>query len=175
MIGVYIQGSTATANLVAGNFIGTDITGKLAVANLQGVVIADGASNNTIGGLTTTPGTGAGNVISGNTDSGVQITVENTNVGATGNLVEGNLIGTAVTAAQLLARAYDGGDGVFIEAGSLRQHDRRHDSRSPQHHLRQRECRRGDRRRKRQRRRGRLYRHRCDRDCRVARPTASRT
>ena len=96
VIGVYIDGSTATANLVAGNYIGTDIAGKLAVANLQGVLIADGALNNTIGGPQTTPGTGAGNVISGNTDCGVVMTVANTNVGANGNLVEGNLIGTDV-------------------------------------------------------------------------------
>ncbi len=108
VIGVYIDGSTATANLVAGNFIGTDIAGKLSVANLQGIVIADGASNNTIGGPTTTPGTGAGNVISGNTDDGVQMTVQNTILGATGNLVEGNLIGTDKTGTAALANGYDG-------------------------------------------------------------------
>ncbi len=42
-------------------------------------------------GSTTTPGTGAGNVISGNTDDGVQFTVQNTDSGPTGNLVAGNL------------------------------------------------------------------------------------
>ena len=115
LFGVYVDGSTATANLVAGNFIGTDITGKLAVANFQGVVIAEGASNNTIGGLTTTPGTGAGNVISGNTDDGVQITVEVTDSGPTGNLVAGNLIGTDVTGTVALG---NGADGVLIDGGS---------------------------------------------------------
>ena len=114
-VGVYIDGSTATANVVAGNFIGTDITGTLAVANLQGVVIADGASNNTIGGLTTTPGTGAGNVISGNTADGVQFTVQNTDTGATDNLVAGNLIGTNAAGTASLG---NGDDGVLIEAGA---------------------------------------------------------
>ena len=115
VIGVFIDGSTATANLVAGNYIGTDIAGKMAVANLQGVLIADGASNNTIGGLTTTPGTGAGNVISGNTDSGVVMTVANTNVGPIGNRVEGNLIGTDEQGMNALG---NGADGVFIDAGA---------------------------------------------------------
>ena len=36
VVGVYIDGSTTTANLVAGNFIGTDITGTLAIANRHG-------------------------------------------------------------------------------------------------------------------------------------------
>ena len=56
VIGVYIDGSTTTANLVAGNFIGTDITGTLAIANRQGVVDLRWRSNNTIGGRTTTRG-----------------------------------------------------------------------------------------------------------------------
>ena len=132
VIGVYIDGSTATANLVAGNFIGTDITGTLAIANGEGVVIADGASNNTIGGLTTTPGTGAGNVISGNTDDGVLFTVQNTDSGPTGNLVGGNLIGTDATGTAALG---NGDDGVLIESGCLGQHDRRHHGLGPQHHL----------------------------------------
>ena len=113
VVGVYIDGSTTTANLVAGNFIGTDITGTLAIANREGVVISDGASNNTIGGLTTTPGTGAGNVISGNTDDGVQFNVQNTDSGPTDNLVAGNLVGTNAAGTAALGNGYD---GVLIEA-----------------------------------------------------------
>ena len=71
--------------------IGTDITGTLAIANApRASCISDGASNNTIGGLTTTAGDRPGNMISGNTDDGVQLTVQNTDSGPTGNLVEGN-------------------------------------------------------------------------------------
>ena len=78
-------------------------------------MISDGASNNTIGGLTTTPGTGAGNVISGNTDDGVQFNVQNTDSGPTDNLVAGNLIGTNAAGTAALGNGYD---GVLIEAGA---------------------------------------------------------
>ncbi|MGO9923793.1 MAG: beta strand repeat-containing protein, partial [Isosphaeraceae bacterium] len=115
VIGVYIDLSSTTANLVAGNLIGTDITGMLAIANREGVVISDGASNNTIGGRTTTPGTGAGNVISGNTDDGVLFTLQNTDSGPTDNLVAGNLIGTNGAGTASLG---NGDDGVLIEAGA---------------------------------------------------------
>ena len=92
--GVELNGSTG--NLVEGNFIGTDFTGTVAITDIGsvGVGIDSGASNNTIGGLTTNPGTGAGNVISGNTDDGVLFNVQNTDSGPTDNLVAGNLIGT---------------------------------------------------------------------------------
>ena len=63
----------ANGNLVAGNFIGTDKTGTMAIGNATGVEIDTSASGNTIGGVTSTPGTGLGNVISGNTDNGVVI------------------------------------------------------------------------------------------------------
>jgi hypothetical protein len=56
-------GGTLSGHLVQGNFIGTDVTGSVAVGNVSdGVIILFGSANNTIGG--TTPG--ARNVISGN-------------------------------------------------------------------------------------------------------------
>ncbi len=61
----------------------------MAIANATGVALDTGASGNTIGGLTATPGTGAGNVISGNTGNGVEIIGS----GTTGNVVAGNIIG----------------------------------------------------------------------------------
>ena len=97
--GVFIHGS-ATGNLVAGNFIGTDLTGTKALGNgYTGVEIADRAWNNTIGG------TAAGdcNVISGNAEAGVFI-----HGSATGNLVAGNYIGTDVTGTEALGNAYAG-------------------------------------------------------------------
>ena len=63
----------ATANVVAGNFIGTDKNGSMAIGNATGVEIDTSATGNTIGGVTSTPGTGPGNVISGNTGKGVVI------------------------------------------------------------------------------------------------------
>ena len=78
----------ATGNLVAGNFIGTDVTGTVALGNgADGVVIDTSASGNTIGGTTAA----ARNIISANADAGVEIH------GANDNLVEGDYIGTDVT------------------------------------------------------------------------------
>ena len=106
--GVEITGSGTTGNLVAGNLIGTNAAGTAALANPYGVVIHAGASGNTIGGLTTTPGTGAGNLISGNTNYGVYVT------GASGNLVEGNLIGTDLAGSAALGNV----NGVILIGSS---------------------------------------------------------
>ena len=89
----------ANDNLVEGDYIGTDVTGTVALGNNAavaefrgGVLLDNGASGNTIGGLTATPGTGAGNLISDNTNAGVSMDTAGPN-----NLVAGNLIGTNVT------------------------------------------------------------------------------
>jgi hypothetical protein len=77
----------ATGNLVQQNFIGTDVTGTAALGNTVGVLIAD-APINLIGGTTAS----ARNIISNNA-VGVLIVGS----GSTGNLVQGNFIGTDVT------------------------------------------------------------------------------
>ena len=87
--GVLILDPAATGNTVAGNYIGTDATGTLARANATGVVVGLGAHDNTIGGTAA----GAGNVISGNAGSGVQVSGAET----TNNTVAGNTIGLAAT------------------------------------------------------------------------------
>jgi hypothetical protein len=74
-------------DLIQGNYIGTDKNGTYAVANGNGILL--GGSNATIGGLTATPGTGVGNVISGNTNTGVFV-----NNGSRNVMIAGNLIGT---------------------------------------------------------------------------------
>ena len=94
----------ANDNVVEGDFIGTDVTGTAALGNgartYTPVVFLsqDSASANTIGGLTASPGTGAGNLISGNIGSGVVFGSAGPN-----NLVAGNLIGTDVTGRSLSA------------------------------------------------------------------------
>ena len=50
--GVYISDSGTTGNLVEGDYIGTDSTGSHALPNYDGVVIQNGAADNTIGGTT---------------------------------------------------------------------------------------------------------------------------
>ncbi len=93
---------------MAGNLIGTDITGTVAIANgNDGVEIDAGARGNTIGG--TTPG--AGNVISGNAGGGVEIAGGG---GTSGNVVTGNLIGTDIAGTAAIA---NGDDGVEIDFG----------------------------------------------------------
>ena len=73
--------------LVQGNIIGADITGTVSLSESSSGVTVSGARNNVIGGTTA----GAGNLISGNMPfHGVHIQ----NGGASGNLVQGNFIGT---------------------------------------------------------------------------------
>ncbi|HEV3083402.1 MAG TPA: hypothetical protein VGY66_26700, partial [Gemmataceae bacterium] len=74
-------------NIVEGNRIGTTADGSTALANgTAGIAVGASAVNNTIGGTTA----GTANIISGNTQYGVDIT----DTGTTGNLLEGNDIGT---------------------------------------------------------------------------------
>ena len=88
-----------------GNYIGTDVTGANVVGNGEGVAIL-AASGNLIGGAMA----GEGNVISGNSFKGVDITGVSS-VSATNNLVQGNFIGTDATGGAALPNH---GDGIFI-------------------------------------------------------------
>src|SRR5262249_42593921 len=74
-------------NIVQGNLIGTDASGKIGLAgNFFGVELGSG-SGNLIGGTDV----GEGNVISGNNGGGVHIG------GGNNNIVQGNFIGTDIT------------------------------------------------------------------------------
>jgi hypothetical protein len=86
-------------NLVQGNFVGTDRSGKNALGNtVAGINVGGGfAANNTIGG--TTPG--AGNIISGNSNQGIA-TFTNGVINLT---VQGNFIGVDVTGTAGLGNA----------------------------------------------------------------------
>ena len=61
---------------------------------LDGIRLSNGASNNLVGGLTDTPGTGAGNVISGNRERGIRVETGSFN-SIVGNIVGLNAAGTA--------------------------------------------------------------------------------
>jgi hypothetical protein len=108
--GVYISDSGTTDNLVAGNLIGTNVTGNYPVPNNNnGLDIVFGATNNTVGGTTRA----ARNVISGNLHEGVLIGFS----GTTGNLVEGNFLGTDISGKNALPNSQQI-DGVYVGLGA---------------------------------------------------------
>ena len=92
--GVFLNGAGAVSNSVAGNFIGTDAAGKLALGNRNAGVTIAAASGNLIG---------ASNVISGNLRDGIFLTG-----GASGNLVQGNIIGLSAAGANALPNGFNG-------------------------------------------------------------------
>ena len=107
--------SASSGNLIEGNKIGTDITGTVSLYNLSGMLIS--GSSNTIGGTAA----GAGNVISGNvgygggdlnTGWGVWITGS----AATGNVVQGNLIGVDGTGEHILSNTTNA--GIYINSAT---------------------------------------------------------
>ena len=68
--GIHVLGIGVTGNIMRGNYIGTDVTGTVALGNgLHGVRIAAGASDNVVGGF----GVGEGNLISGNATTPVAV------------------------------------------------------------------------------------------------------
>ncbi len=107
--------TTNGGNVIEGNFIGTDITGSVAMPNRQdGIVVTNGSAGNTIGG--TDPG--STNVISGNgTDPNDQdrsgILLSGATV--TGNQILGNFIGTDATG---FGAVGNGLRGVYLKGGA---------------------------------------------------------
>jgi len=97
-------------NTVSGNFVGTDASGAVAVANPHrgtGIVIGNGASFNTIGG----DAPSERNVIGGNIN-GIGIWQPGTN----GNVVAGNYIGVDSTGANSLSNDV----GIEVSLGAQR-------------------------------------------------------
>jgi hypothetical protein len=114
--GVLIGFAGTANNVVEGNFIGTDSTGKALPgisSQVDGVYVGLGAGSNTIGGQNPTVAinTAAWNVISGNQHSGILVT----DSGTTGTVICGNFIGTDVTGTTILSNF---GNGITIAAGT---------------------------------------------------------
>jgi len=114
--GVWVVNAGSDYNTVAGNYIGTDVSGTMKLGNAsRGVFISTGAEHNVIG----TNGDGVGdmaerNLISGNGDYGVLL-----GGGVSFNKVAGNYIGTDVTGALPLGNGtYSYDAGVSIGGGS---------------------------------------------------------
>lgn len=91
-------------NVVEGNFIGTDVTGTVALGPNSAAILLQ-SDNDRIGG--TSPG--QGNLISGNALGGLKIS-------SLANVVQGNLIGTKVDGQSPLPNGY----GIRIQPGFFR-------------------------------------------------------
>lgn len=102
--GIWIMGSSSSNNLLQGNYIGTNPAGTSAFPNSVGIEI-DAGTGNIIGG---TAG-GAGNLISGNSEDGIDIA-------GSDESVEGNLIGTNAAGTAALG---NGDAGVVISGNSV--------------------------------------------------------
>ncbi|MFN2511685.1 MAG: Calx-beta domain-containing protein [Pyrinomonadaceae bacterium] len=99
--GISISGTSSlntTGNLVQGNFIGTDVSGTADLGNSFPGVNLSRATATTIGGTVA----GARNIISGNGNSGINFDA------SSGNLLQGNFIGTAVNGTSDLGNSQAG-------------------------------------------------------------------
>lgn len=117
-VGISIIGSGTSNNLIANNYIGTDIGGTLAVggvggtlllSNGRGLTISGGASDNVVGNPTprgVNNQIGRRNIISGNINAGIAIYDR----GTSNNFVVDNYIGTQVGGTLALGN----GEGVDI-------------------------------------------------------------
>ncbi len=120
--GIAVIGSTN--NVIAMNQIGTDSAGIQALPNGgNGILLADGASGNLIGGTATAGNDPTdnvfrrppqGNLISGNAANGVFLTS-----GATGNTLSGNFIGTTASGNGPLGNTEDGVAIVAADGNAL--------------------------------------------------------
>jgi hypothetical protein len=99
--GINVSGSNAT---IIGNYIGTDLTGTIALGNGASGIGLNGGSGNTIGDASS----GGGNVISGNGQSGIEFFN-----GSNDNTVVNNLIGVAADGVSPLGNGIDGVQFTF--------------------------------------------------------------
>jgi len=87
-VGIIMNGTQANRNVITGNFLGVDATGKIPAPNRLGIYINE-SSFNIIGGNNAE----ARNIISGNQQDGILIVMTS----AHGNKIIGNFIGTDAT------------------------------------------------------------------------------
>jgi CSLREA domain-containing protein len=103
------SGGPSFADLIQGNFVGTDVTGTRALGGggilLSGAIGIESVSGNTIGGTTIS----ARNVISGNLTNGITLDYEEVR----NNQIQGNYIGVDVTGNQPL------GNAIGVDLGFL--------------------------------------------------------
>ncbi|MBM4091814.1 MAG: hypothetical protein FJ276_20660, partial [Planctomycetes bacterium] len=101
---------SANDNQILGNYIGTDVHGRIDLGNASNGITLVEAVDNVIGEVAA----GAGNLISGNDRHGIEIA----GTASTGNRVVGNRIGTDAAGTVALANASDG-VSVFDSFGNV--------------------------------------------------------
>ena len=97
---------SGSKDTVEGNFLGTDVTGTVALPNGDTGVLLDGSNQDTIGG--TTPG--ARNLVSGNTNQNIYLIDSSSN-----NVVEGNWVGLTAAGTGTL---FTDGNGISLFSAS---------------------------------------------------------
>ncbi|MBN1997567.1 right-handed parallel beta-helix repeat-containing protein [candidate division KSB1 bacterium] len=103
--GIVLQGTGVDSNLIIGNYIGTDITGSLAIENGRGIFVDYGPRGNVIGGLSAAER----NIVSGNHETGVWFGKD-----VSDNRVLGNYIGTDASGTTALGNL----SGVLLRSGA---------------------------------------------------------
>jgi hypothetical protein len=99
--GVFLAGTnTSGGNVIQGNYVGTDVTGTKPLGNGANGINLQSMFDDIVGGTTA----GAGNLISANKGRGIDVL----GIGATGNLIQGNLIGTNAAGTAVLGNSLDG-------------------------------------------------------------------
>ena len=105
--GIRLAYAGTSANVVRGNFIGTDPVGATAIPNgFAGLTIYFGATSNVIGGTVAS----ARNVVSGNSTYGAVVAHD----GTSGNLIQGNYFGLGASGVSAVPNYY----GILISAGA---------------------------------------------------------
>lgn len=83
--GIYISGSQAFGNTIAGNYIGTSVTGSNALPNGIGIQIIHAGNSNVVGGITPSHG----NLLAGNINEAISLSGSNGSL----TLIRNNTIG----------------------------------------------------------------------------------
>jgi len=97
--GINVSAPNGDNNVIQGNFLGTDVSGTIAIGNDQdGIALFSGPENNLIGGTSL----GEGNVISGNEGDGIEL------FGCDQNTIQGNIIGLGADGDTTLGNTYYG-------------------------------------------------------------------
>ncbi|MBN2729510.1 MAG: right-handed parallel beta-helix repeat-containing protein [Bacteroidales bacterium] len=108
-IGILLTGKYTRENTIAGNLIGTDISGTQLLDNHKGIIIKSLANSNTIGGTSVSER----NIISGNIEIGIYIEA------ADSNRIIGNYIGTDISGTQKVAIGTIGMNDSLVQGNGV--------------------------------------------------------